>query len=239
MMHRSYRLSRLAAARHVLWTFGLRPILRQFGARALHRLAPSLRVAHRRRRIDSSTPPWVMSDPELRTQLLDRHQRLLETNGGGSHYMRQVRVHLTTPPCQRSWRRRSRRSRLLGIPILHPFLDADLTAFLYVTPPELLIRGSRTKGLIRSYLARRFPDLGFERQRKLNANAFFTETLLREGPEIWRELGGARALAALGVVDPVELDRALQRIFARRESLESFRIWYVLSLEVGHVRELA
>ena len=41
MMHRSYRLSRLAAARHVLWTFGLRPILRQFGARALHRLAPS------------------------------------------------------------------------------------------------------------------------------------------------------------------------------------------------------
>ena len=49
------------------------------------------------------------------------------------------------------------RSRLLGIPILHPFLDADLTAFLYVTPPELLIRGGRTKGLIRSYLARRFP----------------------------------------------------------------------------------
>ena len=81
MMHRSYRLSRLARPA-MFYGLGLRPILRQFGARALHRLAPSVRVAHRRRRIDSSTPPLGDVGSELRTQLLDRHQRLRPTAEG-------------------------------------------------------------------------------------------------------------------------------------------------------------
>ena len=125
MMHRSYRLSRLAAARHVL---DLRPAAHSQAIRCpgASPACAVLRVAHRRRRIDSSTPPWVMSDPELRTQLLDRHQRLLETNGGGSHYMRQVRRALDNPTVSTELEETFERSRLLGIPILHPFLDADL-----------------------------------------------------------------------------------------------------------------
>jgi asparagine synthase (glutamine-hydrolysing) len=231
MMHRSYRLSRLTAGRHVLWTYGLRPIVRQFGARNLRRLAPSARVAHRRRWVDSNTPQWVMPNAFLRKQLLDRHQRLIEADPGGSYYERQVRRTLDSPIVSTELEETFERGRQLGIPILHPFLDADLAAFLYVTPPKLLMRGGRSKGLIRDYVARRFPELGFDRQRKLNANAFFAETLVREGRQLWRELGGAQALAMLGVVDPVGLDSAMERIFSGREPLESFRVWYVLSLE--------
>ena len=203
-----------------------------------HRLAPSPRVAHRRRRIDSSTPPWVMSDPELRTQLLDRHQRLLETNGGGSLHEAGSTCTSTTPPCQRSWRRRSSARACSAFRSCTRSSTPIWTAFLYVTPPELHPRHAPV-GLIRSYLARRFPDLGFERQRKLNANAFFTETLLREGPEIWRELGGARALAALGVVDPVELDRALAA-YLRAPGVPGVLPDLVRAEPGGgHVRELA
>ena len=231
MMHRSYRISRLTAARHVLWTFGLRPLLRQFSARLLDLVAPSARVVRGRRRIITSTPPWVLPDPELRLQLLERHHRLHESARGGSHYLRQVRRALDNPIVAMELEETFERARWLGVPILHPFLDADLAAFLYVTPPKFLMRGGRSKGLIREYLARRFPELGFERQRKLNANTFFSETLVREGREIWRELGGARALASLGVVDPVGLDAMMQRLFAGDDPRESFRIWYVLSLE--------
>ena len=55
--------------------------------------------------------------------------------------MRQVRRALDNPTVSTELEETFERARLLGIPILHPFLDADLAAFLYVTPPELLIRG--------------------------------------------------------------------------------------------------
>jgi asparagine synthase (glutamine-hydrolysing) len=230
-MHRSYRISRARAARHVLWTYGVRTILRRSGRRGLRRTAPQLLAAHHRRRIDAATPAWVVPDPGLRAQLLERHQLLLEGDTNLTHYMREVRRSLDSPIVASELEETFERGRRVGVPILHPFLDADLASFLYVTPPKLLMIGGRTKGLIRRYVSRRFPELGFERQRKLNANAFFAETLVNEGREIWRETGGARALAALGIVDLTAADAAMKRIFDGQEPLESFRVWYVLSLE--------
>jgi len=231
MMHRSYRLSRATAARHVLWTYGTRTILRRSGRRTLRRAAPQLLATHHRRRINAGTPAWVVPDPVLRAQLLERHQHLLEGDTNLTHYMREVRRALDNPIVATELEEMFERGRRIGVPILHPFLDADLASFLYVTPPKLLMTGGRTKGLIRRYISRRFPELGFERQRKLNANTFFVETLVNEGRDIWREMGGARALAALGVVDLTAVDAAMERIFDGREPLESFRVWYVLSLE--------
>lgn len=231
MMHRSYRLSRKTAARHVLWTYGLRPIVRRIALNALERMAPSCRVAHARRRIEAHTPGWVLPDPELRRNLLDRHQRLRRREQSGTHYVKEMRRALDSPIMLTEQEEMFERGRRLGIPVLHPFLDADLAAFLYTTPPQLLMLGGRTKGLIRTYLARRFPQLGFERQRKLNANEFFSETLVEEGREIWEELGGARALSALDVVDPVAVDATMQQLFTGARPKEAFRIWYVLSLE--------
>jgi len=231
MMHRSYRLSRTRAARHVLWTYGIKTILRRSGRRALRRAAPQLLSAHHRRRIDAATPSWVAPDPVLRDELLGRHQQLLERDSNLSHYMREVRRALDHPIVATELEEVFERGRQIGAPILSPFLDADLASFLYVTPPKLLMVGGRTKGLIRGYVSRRFPDLGFERQRKLNANEFFATTLVGEGRAIWREIGGARALAALGVVDLPAADAAMQRIFDGKEPLEAYRVWYVLSLE--------
>ena len=146
--------------------------------------------------------------------------------------MRQVRRAPTTPPCQRSWRRRSRRSRLLGIPILHPFLDADLTAFLYVTPPELLMRGGATKSdpqLHGSSIPRprlRAPTEA-ERQRVLHGDTPSGRT--RDLARTWRSSRSRRSASStrLSWIEPCSVSSRAE------ESLESFRIWYVLSLEVG------
>jgi hypothetical protein len=121
--------------------------------------------------------------------------------------------------------------RRLGVAFLHPFWDSDLTDLLYRTPPHLLIKDGRTKGLVRDVVARRYPKLGFERQRKVRATEFYWRTMQTEGRNTWAALGQASALADLGVVDAPLLTKALAELFAGRQPRESYRIWNTLHLE--------
>jgi hypothetical protein len=123
------------------------------------------------------------------------------------------------------------RGRRLGMPLLHPFWDADLAAFLWRTPPRFLMRGDRTKGLVRHTLAERFPELGFREHRKLTADDFFTIVLRSEGKAAWERLGGVRALAELGAVDLAETQAFVDAFLAGRRPGEAFRLWYLLSVE--------
>ena len=69
----------------------------------------------------------------------------------------------------------------MGLRILMPYWDADLLEMLYRIPPHLLNKGGRSKGLVRQSVARRFPQLGFERQKKVIATNFFNSTMLQDG----------------------------------------------------------
>jgi hypothetical protein len=122
--------------------------------------------------------------------------------------------------------------RRAGVPIHEPYWDADLQAFLYRVPPGMFQQGGRTKGLVRQMLARRFPELGFERQRKVIADGFASDIFVNEIPQMLREMGGAKALAELGIVDPRQLDDAIARVASDpAERSRSFLLWHVISLE--------
>ncbi len=117
--------------------------------------------------------------------------------------------------------------RRLGVRFGHPFWDADLLTLLYRTPPELLNQGGRSKGLVRSMLARRFPELGFERQRKVSGTPVSRRIFVEEGGAAWRRLGGATALSDLGVVDAravSDLVEGLQRYRPVANNVHSYRI---------------
>ncbi|MGH7897298.1 MAG: asparagine synthase-related protein, partial [Candidatus Binatia bacterium] len=118
-----------------------------------------------------------------------------------------------------------------GLPRLHPFLDADLLSLLFRTPPELLCQGGRAKGLVRGMLAKRFPDLGFERQKKIGATNFMRSKLLAEGKRAFERLGGKLALAELGAVDAKRWRLTSQRILAQTASQQLHYVWTVLSME--------
>ena len=102
---------------------------------------------------------------------------------------------------------------------------------LYRTPPRILNEGGRTKGLVRETLARRFPALGFERQRKVLATSFFRSLLLREGPALADAAGDFPALSALGLVDG-RATSAFVREELKRPDLRLGRIWLPLNLEM-------
>ena len=228
-MQRSYPYSRGTVARNLLWTYGLRPILGEGARSILERTAPEVLARRERSRFAQTTPAWVAPDPRLRDQMLERYR---------AHKRAPRRGALDNPMVAYELEEFYESGRHLGIPLLHPFWDADLTAFLARVPPRLLMRDGYSKGLVRQSLAQKFPQLGFDRSRKVTASGFYRSVMIREGVEAWKRMGGAQALAELGIVDGPALDRHMNDLFRHGDAGlsgadpgKTWQIWYVLTTE--------
>jgi len=227
---RSYQLSSRAILWNLLWRFGTRPLL----AAAAHRLAPSA-MRYRRRRV-ARTPSWIAPDPLLRRELAERADRSAPNPASpGRIYLAEMNRALDHALVAMELEEFFEAGRRVGVRFGHPFWDADLLTLLYRTPPELLNQGGRSKGLVRSTLARRFPQLGFERQRKVTAGPVARRTFVEEGGPAWRRLGGATALADLGVVDANAVSDLMEGLLSNvrdsEENVHSYRILDIIALE--------
>ncbi|MGH2838285.1 MAG: asparagine synthase-related protein, partial [Thermoleophilaceae bacterium] len=215
--------------RNALWVFGLKQLLGAATGSALRRVAPGRLEAHRRRVVQSQVHDWVAPDAELRGEMEQRNlagwpER--PTDGWYLHDLRNGTDHAVTAMEQEEF---FENARITGVRTLCPFMDPDLVDFLYRVPPELLDRGGRAKGLVRHEIARRFPGLGFERQKKLTAVSYSRSVVLKDGDQAWRA-SGAPALAELGVIDQKAFEQKLQAILAGRDE-GVFHVSDVLNLE--------
>jgi asparagine synthase (glutamine-hydrolysing) len=228
---RSYPIPARTIARNLTWRFGIRPLL----GLGVGRIAPWAAELRRQREFQA-TPGWIAPDPRLRRELADRARGSApQPPRPGQVYLSEMNQALDHALVGMELEEAFEGGRRLGLRFGHPFWDADLLSFLYRTPPELLNRGGRSKGLVRSMLARRFPELGFERQRKITGTPVARAMFVRGGRAAWRRLGGARALAELGVVDGAATSALVEGLLAERRSPEeiahSYRIWDILALE--------
>jgi asparagine synthetase B (glutamine-hydrolysing) len=194
---RSWKLPKLASLRSVLWTLGLRKVLRDW----VWHHAPAVAAWRRRRLLPRALPPWLAPDPAVRRELERRYELLDRVYRQDTYYLADTRAGFSHPLTTLCAEENFFRDRLVGLPAFHPYLTRPLVDFLLRTPPELLNAGGRSKALVRNLVAQRFPKLGFERQKKLLATELNRDICRREGPLLWNELGQARALGALGVVD--------------------------------------
>jgi asparagine synthetase B (glutamine-hydrolysing) len=240
-LRRSFRLPTLPLLRNVVWSNGLKPLVRSQRRRLVSSLAPALRrrrterdIKERLRRI----PAWLAPDAGLRQRLEQRIEAHAWARakrppgpGVGGHYFAQMEHSLQHPLFALDVEEIFESGRRLGMRQFDIYWDADLIEFLYRVPPHLLNRGGRSKGLVRADLARRFPGLGFDRQKKLLSRDFFAETLFDQSAAAWRGLGGAKALADLGVVEPRGLARFVAEVTASRDKRHIDDLWRVLSLE--------
>jgi hypothetical protein len=200
----------------------------------IDRIAPGFWRRRRRAKMVASTLPWVAPNRELRSTIDDRAGLSLPSPqpGPGGFYEREEQTALDHPLVAMEAEEFAEFGRRLGSAMLHPFLDADLVSLLWRTPPNLLMKDGRTKGLVRDTVARRFPNLGFERQRKVLATSFYRRTLQSEGPAAWAIVGGKpSALADLGIIDSAQFGNILGDLFAGRRPRDTHWIWNVLQLE--------
>ena len=230
---RSYESTRVALYRDLLWKFGARPLLRAAVLRSLP--DDSAYVArHRRRRLAEAMPDWLAPDPEIREQLFSRAEKgmaALEWDRTSSFYLQQGRISMDHAIVSMEMEEVFENGQSMDMRVLMPYWDPDLVDLLYRVPPDVLDRGDRSKALVRETLASRFKGLGLDRQKKVLASNYFKKVMLGQGARVWERIGGARALAELGVVDQRRLDDFAQRAFAGGTVREANRIWNVLNVE--------
>jgi asparagine synthetase B (glutamine-hydrolysing) len=232
---RSYETvpTRISLWRQLLWSFGGRPLLRAAALRALPR-GSKLVARRRRRRAAEAMPEWVAPDPELRERLLVRAVQGMEAwdrNSSRSLYLRYGRIALDHAVVSMEMEEVFENGRSMDMRVLMPYWDSDLVDLLYRVPPDVLNSGDRAKAVVRETLAQRFGGLGLDRQKKVIASRYFTAVMLGQGSQIWGRIGGAQALAELGVVDPRRLDEFARRAFKSDNVRAANRIWNVLNLE--------
>jgi asparagine synthase (glutamine-hydrolysing) len=230
-LSRSNPISQFLLLRNIVWRYGARDMLSGYASATLERIAPGVRRRHRMRRIAEATPDWVAPDPELRRQLDERALRYRAEPTTGSLYQRELDDALNHPLMSIEVEETYEAGRRLGVELLQPFWDPDLITFLVRVRPEVLGRGGRSKAMVRRMLERRFPELGFERHKKVVATRYSAELMLDEGRKIWGAMGGPVALSALDAVDFSSVEWAAKRTFAGQNGPDVHRLWYILSLE--------
>ena len=228
---RSYPLGSVVIARNMLWRFGARDLLAGRATRALERFAPGGLRARRRRRLAERTPAWLVPEPALARELDDRALAAVAPRVTGSLYWREIQESLDHPLVAIEVEETYESGRRSGLPYAAPFWDADLVSFLIRTPPDLLNRGGRSKGVVRELVAERLPGFGFERQRKVSGTAVATNTVLQGAKQAWEDLGGVPHLTMHGIVDHDALASEVNRIVAERDAVHAYRLWYVFTVE--------
>jgi asparagine synthetase B (glutamine-hydrolysing) len=221
-------LSPLSVLRSIVWRSGVRPLLRDAAARQ----APQVLASYRRRGSSDGIPRWMAPDPQLRRQILEQGESEAPPATSES-YLSDKRAILDHPVEAMVMEDQFAGGQHLGVRILQPLWDPDLVDLLYRTPPESLNRGNREKGLVRDLVASRFPDMGHDWVRTVFMDGFFASVVRGEGPQAWHGLGGAPALAELGLVDSKAVrsfvDACLSQSGASPHQLRS--VWNILRLE--------
>jgi asparagine synthase (glutamine-hydrolysing) len=226
---RSYRGSLPMVLGSAVWTFGLRPL----ASATLGRLQPDAWHRSRKRRLLRSFPAWVAAEGQLRRSLQQRTELALkDMSPPDGFYWREVRTAFSHPLISMEFEELFEFGSRVGVRMQHPYWDADLVEMLYRTHPDVLNAGGRSKGLVRAAVERRFPELGFGRQRKVAATSYSKQLFREQGAALWHRLGDLRQLSALGVVEPRGASAAIERALSDREHpREVSRAWDVLKLE--------
>ena len=229
--HNSYSVHPRSASRNLLWTYGLRTVLARIGRQFARVWAPaSLRRRHQAR-WRSATPAWISSDSSLRDALDERVWVASDPQPWSGFYAQAMDDSLVHPLASLDVEEYRALGLDTGVNMGHPYFAVDIVKALYRTPPKALYSGGMSKRPARSYLAKRFPGLGFENQRKAFASDYFTRRVREQAHQVSAHLGGFEALGDLGVLDISALNLGDVQDSAAVPAWKAVSWWQLLSTE--------
>ncbi len=241
---KSYNLPRPAMFWFALWTSGLRPVLGLSARKFLHRMAPK-KFAHFRhnrqlKHLSSSLPEWIAADAALHANIQNRIAELVEIEllkpepekPYGFYNTTSISANFDRAIISMEQEEMSQIGQWLGITYGHPYWDSELVQFLCRIPPRLLMVDGREKSIVRKSIARRFPDLGFEKQKKVMASRFYFSNLIKGGHSAWERIGGLQKLEELGIIKSSESDQVFQELITSPHYRKAFHAWELLNFEV-------
>lgn len=228
---RSYNIPRRHVLRSMVWKYNLYPLLIQWTKAGLEGMSPALLQSLRGYQANRSFPDWVTASSELRQRMVERREAYQEPVKGQSNYLRKLKATFRSFVAMTALEESFEMGRRLGLRICHPFWDVDLIKFLCRVPPKLLHKGDRSKALVRMMLKKRFPSLGLERQKKIEQDDLFTSLMRARGPLVWKNLGGAKKLADLGLVCGKRLEGKIHADIFKNKDKDIFWFWTLIKFE--------
>jgi len=102
--------------------------------------------------------------------------------------------------------------------------------FVFRIPQRLIYGDGRSKFPLRRRVARRFPDLGFDTQKKLGGGTFFRSILEAEIPDLWRRTK-LSALGDLGIIDVRGATEMVNDALKSDNARNLMPAWELLKLE--------
>jgi len=235
---RSYRLPKVPFLWHLLWKSGLRLVLADHARRLARQIAPGTLRNIIRKRLRKSTLQWVAANPELKADADRRVEVLVEeymnrllpkekypfySSSAGNHFVNTI----TSMEMEQQYEASLR----MGVSLLYPYFDPDIINLLVRISPEVLQQGGMEKGIVRNAVARRFPDLKFEKQKKVSAMGYWQSIITTEGRDLYYGSGGPSTLIEMGIVNGKEIGAVMERAFVSKSSFENSKIWDLLLLE--------
>jgi asparagine synthetase B (glutamine-hydrolysing) len=209
-----------------VWSRGVRVLIRDWAVTHAGRSVNRALVLRRRAAIERSLPPWLAPDDALRAELVDRAIQRLEEKV--QTIARRERLEL--PVMRRILHYYSGVRQRVGVRVEAPLIDTDLVEFLWRAPARFLVEdGAKTP--LRNLLRRHLPSLASGWPGKVTTEAVLLGALRREGPALWREMGGVPVLADAGVVDEAEATRQAPELL-QAPLRKSEPLWEALNTEV-------
>jgi hypothetical protein len=207
-------LSLPVAARRILWTGGLRPLVDT----AATRLVPRAKHAYHTRKWSERLPRWLCPDRLLRDELIANlvARRIPGLTPEGrvpfSYYRHSLRS-TGNPYLYYEFETAFHIEAACGLRLLSPYHDRDLVRLANRIGPRTLVRGNRYKGLLRPVVAKHLPKLGFEKQRKDYPREGHRRELLDLRASLERTWRSQRfeMLGQLGLVDSATVAEELTR----------------------------
>ena len=218
--------------RRVLGNYGLLPLLQGGLETVLAKTGPGALRALRRRSAQLNFPRWLSPDADLRENLYARAE-ISACETSHTFYQREIMETILNQPLTVLYKEDNfESSRRTGVLMLEPFYDPDVIQFLVRTPPWLRCLGGRYKGLLRQFLQRRHPQLGYSHQEKPYATSFVARKVFEGARRIWPTLKGLQALSELGVVRGHSTHALITEVL-RKEDIGQLRwVWMMLCAEV-------
>ena len=234
----------LPMLKNLVWRYGLGEMGRKFGVKAVSRVAPRRASAVKRRRFLEAKPTWLAPEPGLARLLEEEAASLAPPCDPRVRFVGEALPTFEHPLQAMEREEVFERGRRLGMETFMPFWDVDLVEFLSRVPPRLRNEDHLSKSLVRKTLAQRFPEAGFDKQKKILAVGLSSRRVFDEAPDAWRALGGPTSLAELGIVESTGLESRANEILdlegcgpaarteaAHARSAETYQLWKVLNIE--------
>jgi asparagine synthase (glutamine-hydrolysing) len=227
----SYKISPLMNFKFLLWNCGLRLVIGSLVRKMLLSIYPNLLYQIRQTRKEKILAEWLLADPLLKKEVYERWEASESYKDIKSYYLREMQISLEHPLISLEMEENYQIEKKLNINFYQSYWNSELIELLYRLPPNILTRGKKSKGLVRDLVSKRFPNLGFEKQKKILSTNYFSVLVSDQLKKVWQKLTCPKTLIDLGIVNKNKLDFS-KGLPSSGSKNPAFLAWEMANLEV-------